>query len=341
MKVAIIGGGITGSSIAVYLKNLGVDVTLFEKNDLVSGPPICHLHAGGNLYREISLKEKISLLKESIDFIRLYPQAIDYRPTVIAVPKNDKGEPKDLIKTLEVLKDEYKKLIEKDPKNKVLGEPQDYYRLYYREDLEKLKYKNAVKNPKKPDEWLIPFAKNVALDNIKYPVVLVQEYGVNVFRLSAIAKTVLENTGIVKYEEAKVEKKGDKWIVNGEEFDYLINAAGYKSGEIDDALQFKRDRLTEFKAAYVVKNDNFNFAWPEIIFHGKRGTPNGMAQFTPYPNGYFQLHGMTKEITLFEDGLVSSDEKSSYPKLPKHFIEKIEKGWKKEEAKGPKERLNI
>jgi len=43
----------------------------------------------------------------------------------------------------------------------------------------------------------------------------------------------------------------------------------------------------------------------------------------PYPNGYFQLHGMTKNITLFEDGLVSTHEKSSYPKLPEHFIDKI------------------
>ncbi|GAB6073550.1 FAD-dependent oxidoreductase [Nautilia lithotrophica] len=332
MKVAIIGGGITGSSIAMYLDNLNVDVKLFEKNDLVSGPPICHLHAGGNLYREITLKEKIALLKESIDFIRLYPHAIDYRPTIIVVPKSDAGDPKDLIETLEILKNEYKKLISEDPKNKVLGDPDEYYRLYYKEDILKLKSKDLIKNPKTPDKWLIPFAKYVDLESIKYPVVLVQEYGVNVFRLAAIAKLILEKKGIVKYEEAKVEKKGDKWIVNDEEFDYLINAAGYRSGEIDDALNFKRDRLTEFKAAYVVKNDNFNFTWPEIIFHGKRGTPKGMAQFTPYPNGYFQLHGMTKNITLFEDGLVSSDEKSSFPKLPEHFIEKIEKGWKKEEA---------
>ena len=333
MRVAVIGGGITGSSIAMYLDNLGVDVTLFEKNDLVSGPPICHLHAGGNLYREISLKEKIALLKESIDFIRLFPQAIDYRPTIIAVPTDDEGEPKDLIPTLEILKEEYKKLIESDPKNKVLGEVKDYYKLYFKEDLEKLKEKELIKNPKNLDEWLIPFAKYTNLDRIKYPVILVQEYGVNVFRLAAIAKMILESKGIVRYEEAKVEKRGNKWIVNGEEFDYLVNAAGFRSGEIDDMLKFKRERLTEFKAAYVVKNKDFNFTWPEIIFHGKRGTPKGMAQFTPYADGIFQLHGMTKDITLFEDGLVSSTKESSFPKLPNHFIKKIEKGWEEEEAK--------
>ncbi len=332
MKVAIIGGGVTGSSIAIYLNNLGIDVTLFEKNDLISGPPICHLHAGGNLYREITLKEKIALLKESIDFVRLYPQAIDKRPTIIAIPIDDEGESEDLIPTLEILKNEYKKLVEFDQKNKVLGEVEEYYKLFSKDDVLKLKEKKIVKNPKTLDEWIIPFAKYVDIEKIKFPIVLVQEYGINIFRLSAIAKMILEPKGIVRYEEADVKKKDNKFIINGEEFDYLINASGFKSGIIDDALGYKRERLTEFKAAYIVKNEEFNFTWPEIIFHGKRGTPKGMAQFTPYPNGYFQLHGMTKDITLFDDGLVSSNEKSSFPKLPSHFIEKIEKGWNENEA---------
>ncbi len=46
-KVAIIGGGIAGVTSAILLKE---DITLFEsKNSLISGPPFCHLHAGGNL----------------------------------------------------------------------------------------------------------------------------------------------------------------------------------------------------------------------------------------------------------------------------------------------------
>lgn len=49
-RVAIIGGGIAGATAAVHLAELGIDVTLIEKGaSLVSGPPICHLHAGGNL----------------------------------------------------------------------------------------------------------------------------------------------------------------------------------------------------------------------------------------------------------------------------------------------------
>lgn len=40
---------------------------------------------------------------------------------------------------------------------------------------------------------------------------------------------------------------------------------------------FKRDRMVEYKAAYVVKWLKCEGVWPEVIFHGQRGTPNGMA----------------------------------------------------------------
>ena len=54
-NIAIVGAGVAGASAALYFANLGLYVTLFEKEaSLVNGPPFCHLHAGGNLYREIS-----------------------------------------------------------------------------------------------------------------------------------------------------------------------------------------------------------------------------------------------------------------------------------------------
>ena len=39
-KIAIIGGGVAGSSAALYFGSLGLDVTLFEREPtLVTGPP--------------------------------------------------------------------------------------------------------------------------------------------------------------------------------------------------------------------------------------------------------------------------------------------------------------
>lgn len=340
-KIAIIGGGIAGSSIALYLGELGLDVTLFEKKEtLVDGPPICHLHAGGNLYREISDEQCLTLLRESIELVQLYPCAVDFRPTVIAVPVDDKGKPQDLYNRLEKLKNEYSRLIKKDVINRVLGGVDDYYKIFDRESIELLKSKEIPKEPLTFDEWMIPVAKNIDLDKVQFPLIMVQEYGLNIFRLAASVTLALDEISNVKVlaktKVVNISRENNRYIIEykqeettkSEQYDYLVNAAGFKSGEIDDMLGFKRERFVEFKAAYVTKWKS-DIKWPEVIFYGERGTPKGMAQFTPYSNGYFQLHGMTEDITLFNDGLVKSKDSSAQPQLNQKYVDKIYKGWKK------------
>ena len=176
-KIAIVGGGIAGSSIALYLSELGLNVSLFEKKDtLVDGPPICHLHAGGNLYREISDEQCLTLLRESIELVQLYPCAVDFRPTVIAVPTDDNGKPEELFERLEKLKDEYARLIKNDIKNRVLGSVEDYYKVFDRDEIEKLKLEKSLEKPITLDEWMIPVAKNLELDKVIFPLIMVQEY---------------------------------------------------------------------------------------------------------------------------------------------------------------------
>ena len=342
-RVAIIGGGVAGVSTATILNAIDANVTLFDMQDsLISGPPFCHLHAGGNLYPDITDKERVQLLKESIEFLRYYPFSVDFRPTVIAFPKRYPKSVQDFLPTLNMLKSEYQKLASKDSKNQVLGEPDNYYKLYYKEDLEKLATQNCASNPKNCNEWLIPVAKYVNLEKLQFPIIVVQEYGLNLFRLSAGAKLILDNLQNINLQlntkVTDITKNGDKFTIsytqNGkikkEEFDFLVNAAGFNSGTIDDMLGFKKERLVEFKAAFVTKWQS-DIKFPEIIFHGERGSSEGMAQFTPYANNFYQLHGMTENATLYEDGLAKSTSLSAQPKLPKHFCEKIYKGWSKSE----------
>jgi len=338
-KVAVIGGGIAGSTVALYLSELNLEVSLFEKGpSLVNGPPICHLHAGGNLYREISDEQCLTLLQESIDLVKFYPHAIDYRPTVIAVPLEDKGSPNELFSRLKMLKNAYTKMCEVDPLNEVLGAPSEYYKCYEREEVERLKGCVFEGMPSSFDEWIIPVLKNIDLQKVQFPLIMVQEFGINLFRLASTATLLLENKEQceikLNHQVVDISKKQGLWSVksehlgetNEDDFDYLINAAGFQTGKVDDMLGFKRERFVEFKAAYVTQCDTKE-TWPEVVFLGERGTPKGMAQFTPYPNGYFQLHGMTKSITLFEKGLVKSSQLSAYPKLDMKFIHKIEKAW--------------
>ena len=347
-KIAIVGGGVAGSSIALYLGQLGLNVTLFEKEtSLVNGPPFCHLHAGGNLYREISDEQCIKLLKQSIDFLHFYPFVVDYRPTVIVLPRSDSSRPDALLPRLELLKGEYEALIAADVNNKVLGESSDYYKLYSRDEIELLKEQSIVVKPQSSDEWMIPVAKNIDLDKVQFPLIMVQEYGLNLFRLAAGASLALEELDSVtlrtKTIVSNIQEKcnSNAWNItyikedetHHESFDYLINAAGFRTGKIDDLLGAPCKAMVEFKAAYVSKWEEYNGTlFPEIIFHGERGTPQGMGQFTPYPGGYFQLHGMTKDITLYEDGLVANTALSCQPQLGQNFIEKIEKSWTKEET---------
>ena len=347
-KIAIIGGGVAGASAALYFASLGLDITLFEKEpSLVTGPPFCHLHAGGNLYREISDAQCVTLLKQSIDFLRFYPYIVDYRPTVIVLPHTDKSTPEALLPRLDLLTKEYENLIEDDPQNEVLGKSENYYKVFNKDEVERLKQKDIVQNPSSCEEWMIPVAQSIDLNKVQFPLIMVQEYGLNLFRLAAGTALSLEQMNNVQLHTQSivhnVQKDCDSegWILSyvkedkshQEHFDYLINAAGFRTGKIDDFIGAPCEAMVEFKAAYVSQWDDHNeIKFPEIIFHGKRGTPQGMGQFTPYPNGYFQLHGMTKEITLYEDGLVSNSTVSCQPKLRQDFIDKIEKEWKEEET---------
>jgi 2-polyprenyl-6-methoxyphenol hydroxylase-like FAD-dependent oxidoreductase len=343
--IGVIGGGIAGSTIALRLAELNVNVTLFEEGtSLVNGPPVCHLHAGGNLYPEISDAQCLALLEQSIATIKVYPHCINRRPTVIAIPQRNNGNVEQLLPRLKLLQQHYQQLIDSDPGNQVIGKPEEYYKLFNRAEIEQLSQKTQPDKINKFDDWIIPLAKTLDLSTVKFPLLMVQEYGLSLFRIAAntelslnasAACTLLTNNKVTKLKL----KQDNIWQIthteNGKEstteVDYLINACGYRTGNIDDMADTPRQRMVEFKAAYITQWQQSE-RWPEVIFHGERGTPQGMAQLTPYPDGYFQLHGMTEEITLFKNGLAKSTETSAQPKLNKSFINKLVQGWDKQEV---------
>jgi hypothetical protein len=359
-KVGILGGGTAGATIAIRLAALGLETYLFEKKtSLIDGPPMCHLHAGGNLYREIPDEDCVALLKQCIDILRLYPYSIDVRPTVFAVPTRDGGLPEDLLPRLEILTAAYRELIAQDPNNKVLGEPEDYYQLYSHERLLELSERAQVAVPSCVDEWVIPVAKYLDLNKVKFPLIVVQEYGWNIFRLAASAQLALEeydnahvftNTKVqqvlpvdctdcsnanhhvnkwrIDYQQQNDEQQAENQPASIE-VDYLVNACGFRTGVIDDMVGVNVTRMVEFKSSYITHWGEAGGQIPEIIIYGERGTPEGMAQLTPYPNGYFQIHGMSKSITLFDDGLVASTKDSAQPRLSAQYLHYIDDGWDK------------
>lgn len=344
-RIAVIGGGIAGSTIALRLAGLDINVTLFEEGvSLVNGPPVCHLHAGGNLYPDISDHQCLTLLEQSIATMKIYPHCINKRPTVIAIPQRDAGNIETLLPRLELLTQRYKSLIQADESNKVLGDADHYYQMFSRDDLELLKNTPQPAEITQFSDWMIPLAKTLNFDSVKFPLLMVQEYGLSLFRIAASTELSLKTSSschlLVNTKVINVSYTADKtWLIthseNGNqattEVDYLINACGYRTGVIDDMADTPKERMVEFKAAYITHWQQSE-RWPEVVFHGQRGTPEGMAQLTPYPDGYFQLHGMTEEITLFKNGLAKTTDDSAQPKLDKSFINKLVQGWDKEES---------
>lgn len=340
-QIAVIGGGVAGSTIALKLSELKLNIQLFEaSSDLVNGPPVCHLHAGGSLYRELSDEHCRCLLRQSIETVRAYEHCIKVRPTVIAVPTRDAGEPLALLPRLSMLQQHYRDLVASDEANEVLGKAEDYFQVFEREQVEALKQRSLPKKPSTPEDWLIPLAKELDLDKLKYPLVLVQEYGVSLFRVAATVKLACEQQkNIQVHKRCKVcdiQAVGEQWQIHyqdphGQEqcqlVDYVVNACGFRTGMLDDMLGVNKQRMVEFKAAYVSQWPQCKGHWPEVVFHGERGTENGMAQLTPYGQQHFQLHGMSKDITLFEDGLVASSAHSAQPLLPSALLNKIQQGW--------------
>ncbi|MFT5880664.1 MAG: 2-polyprenyl-6-methoxyphenol hydroxylase-like FAD-dependent oxidoreductase [Moritella sp.] len=344
-RIGVVGGGIAGSTIALRLAELNVNVTLFEEGtSLVNGPPVCHLHAGGNLYPEISDAQCLALLEQSIATIKVYPHCINRRPTVIAIPERNDGNVEQLLPRLQLLQRHYQQLIDSDPGNQVIGKPDEYYKLFNRAEIEHLSQKIQSDKINKLDDWMIPLAKTLDLSTVKFPLLMVQEYGLSLFRIAASSElslsasaacTLLTNNKVTKLKLTQDSIWKITHTENGKEstteVDYLINACGYRTGDIDDMAETPKQRMVEFKAAYITQWQQSE-RWPEVIFHGERGTPQGMAQLTPYPDGYFQLHGMTEEITLFKNGLAKSTDTSAQPKLNKSFIDKLVQGWDKQEV---------
>ncbi len=165
-----------------------------------------------------------------------------------------------------------KRLVSNDLASKVIGEPAEYFQCFTRADIEPLIGKHIPKKAQCATDWLIAFATHTDLDAIKFPIVLVQEYGMYAFRLAAIATLAIDrldnchlqtNRKVVAIS-AQTAHLG--WQIttedinsgkqNQHELDYVVNACGFKSGEIDDMLNTKRKRMVEFKAAYVAH-------WPQ------------------------------------------------------------------------------
>ncbi len=187
MKIAIIGGGISGITTAIHLANEipKCEIVVFEKKkEILSGSPYCHLHAGGFLYPDISFQDAQILLEQSLLFSMYFPNSIIHRPTIIAYNKNSPYVPKQLLHKSNLIKYQYTTWVHKY-NIYPLGSPEQFYASYTLDDYtyfklhHKLPYTDEI-NRQYHDPYVENFFKLLHNpDDIKFPFISICEFGID------------------------------------------------------------------------------------------------------------------------------------------------------------------
>ncbi len=152
--VVINGGGIAGVMTALKLAKLGIPCTIIERHDeLLSGTSGRTPGRIGHGYHYRDLETAILYLQSSITFVRencdseakrerflisLHEDEAELDCGLYFIHKKSQVPAAELLKVYEGIREEYKRLVELDPKNKVFGEVEDFFQEL---DLEQFKDK--------------------------------------------------------------------------------------------------------------------------------------------------------------------------------------------------------
>jgi len=284
MKIAIRGGGIGGTTAALkLLERYGdaIEIDLFEKrDDILRGPPFCHLHLGGMLYPDLPFEECKSLFDHSFEFMKEFPESLLIRPTVVCYRKESEYIPQELILKCHLIHN--------------LGAIDDYFAVYTRQDFDHFKLSGKV--PFKSefhDPFVQEFMKIISPDTIKFPVVSVREYGIDMNIVRETLKSKLKHFPNFHLHLNTISS-GDS------EYDLVVNATGANNPRGPAFYEMKASWIVKLdETAYTEISDDNKIAVPEIAVIGERNTPFGMVQISPMGKSLFQIHSMTKECTLF------------------------------------------
>jgi hypothetical protein len=350
-----VGGGIAGLTSAEAAASVGYNVTVFEREvefmSKTSSFPV-HLHSG-IIFPNLPTEERDTLLEDSIIFAKRLPPAVKKIPTLVAFHVSDSQDPHLLLGIAKTNQARYRDLVVADPSNAVFGHPDQYYLSFSRTELEELAKRPIPKLPvgREPidvltlEEWVVPFAKSVDLDQIKYPVTIVKEYQMSmddtrnylIEKLSKMSNVTLlpdtcvhDMTSLSTLDGVRLVYQTKNSAERVDIFHHVHNAAGEGSGIIDDMMKTKVPRYLEAKQAFRAKlPGSENEYWPAVAIMAKRGGDQGMTEAIPFnaAEGVFQLLCTAHDCGLTTNGLVHADGiHSSHPVLPKRIRQAFQEG---------------
>lgn len=292
-KIAIIGGGISGVTSALKLANdKNNEIHLYEKRSyLLKGPPYCHLHAGGILYPEISIKDAQELLSNSLEFANYFWDCLDYRPTIVAYRSSSSYSPSELL-----FKCKANKISYQFSNTTLFGKVDNFYAVYTKEDMIHYKIYGTLPHSddigrKYHDSYVKYFCKFLDdVNSIKYPFVSVCEPGIN---QKKVEEKLLRD--IYHFDNIKVFTNKSVTLNELNDYNTIVNASG--NNIFDNTFDNEK---YEFKSSWIIKSALTVDNLPEIAIIGERETENGMIQLTPIQPGVFQVHCMSKDSTIID-----------------------------------------
>jgi hypothetical protein len=280
-SVAIVGGGIAGTTAAILLAKHGVKVDLYEKNPRIfmeSSKIPAHLYAG-TMYFNLGSDTVKHCMEDAFQFANRLPFAVNPRPTVAAIAVEDEREPKDMIAACEANRSLYVELLSKEKFKPVFGAPEEFCQSFTRKDLERLREVTEISPEVNP--WMVSFAKNTQLDSLKYPVLLMQEFGLDM-RFAAgyfeeLIEEEIERGNLRFYTNSQVLsakfEEGRVWIQIDDgnkvqspitrDYSLLVDASGRNLGRLESNLGIAESRYIDVKVAgLLVSNQVRDPQWP-------------------------------------------------------------------------------
>ena len=289
--VVIIGGGVTGCSLAYTLAKKGMDVCLFEKKYLSSGATGC---CGAGIRQQWSTKENAELAKKSVDIFEKLSKTLDYdielRQGGYLIAVHDEKEMKQAEKNVEM--------------QRSLGIKVDIL------SPEKINDVASILDVKGMDVVGATFCET---DGHANPFKTTFAYANAAKKNGAEIFTHTEVTGIKKDKNQIREVQTTKGSIKA---DFVVNAAGVWSKEIADMVGVKIPNVplrkeimaTErikplFEAMIISFKDGIYFSQQEegqIV--GGVPIPEQKPGFKTMPTFSF-LHHMSKTLTRYAPSL--------------------------------------
>jgi len=235
----------------------------------------------------IPLDEAISLLHDSLEFARNFPDCIVFRPTFVALRAGLEAGPGRLVERAALVEQEYQRVLERTAKGVQLfgsanvDNPQQFCRVYSLDEARDLCTSHSKSNTCGRlclDCFLVNALSHIEWSHLQWPVVMAWEPGVSFVRVGATLETHLSRranvnvrtqTEVVTVARLPASPRPCEWDVRMrcegpekieelvERFDAVINCAGGDAARIDrlarpDPVNDHEVYFREVKACFVI-----------------------------------------------------------------------------------------